>query len=219
LLPDSFWCYDPLTDEPPVNRTPALERGYVSFGCLNNPCKLNDATLLLWARVLAAVGGSRLLLLVPPGAASRELGVRLNAAGIAPRRVDFVPYRPRGEYLRGFHDIDVALDTLPYNGHTTTLDALWMGVPVVSRIGTTCVGRGGLSQLDCLGLAELAADTDAAFVATAVALATDLPRLTALRANLRARLEASALMDADRFARNIESLYRQAWRNYAGSAG
>jgi len=218
LLPDSFWCYDPLCDEPRVNRLPALERGYVSFGCLNNPCKLSDATLQLWARVLAAVAGSRLLLLVPPGSAARELGARSSAAGIAPERVDFVPYRPRSEYLRGFHDIDVALDTLPYNGHTTTLDALWMGVPVVSRIGTTCVGRGGLSQLHCLGLAELAADTDAEFVATAVALATDLPRLTALRASLRARLEASALMDAPRFACNIERLFRQAWRNYAGSA-
>jgi predicted O-linked N-acetylglucosamine transferase (SPINDLY family) len=214
LLPDSFWCYDPLTDAPHVHRPPALERGYVRFGCLNNPCKLSDATLLLWAPVVAAVPDSRLLLLVPPGSARQELSVRLSAAGIAPERVDFAPFRPRGEYLRGYHDIDVALDTVPYNGHTTTLDALWMGVPVVSRIGATCVGRGGLSQLHCLGLAELAVDTDAAFVATAVALATDLPRLTALRANLRARLEASALMDADRFARNIESLYRRAWRHY-----
>jgi predicted O-linked N-acetylglucosamine transferase (SPINDLY family) len=126
-----------------------------------------------------------------------------------------VAFRPRGEYLRTYHEIDIGLDTLPYNGHTTSLDAFWMGVPTVTRLGRTCVGRAGLSQLHQLGLAELAAESDDAFIGRIVALAADLPRLAALRARLRPRMESSPLMDAARFARHLEAAYRQAWSNYA----
>jgi len=217
LLPDAFWCYDPLTDEPEVGPPPALERGHVTFGCLNNPCKLSPASLTLWAKVLAAVPGSRLVLMVPPGSARDKIGMRLAAARIAAERVSYVPFRPRADYLRGFHDIDIVLDTLPYNGHTTNLDALWMGVPVISRSGNTCVGRGASSQMHCLGMPDLVAGSDADFVSAATALAADRPRLTALRAGLRERLTHSPLMDAPRFARNMESLYRLAWRNYVES--
>jgi len=132
--------------------------------------------------------------------------------------VHFVDFRPRAEYLRSYHDIDFGLDTFPYNGHTTSLDALWMGVPTVTRIGATSVGRGGLSQLHHLGLSELAAETDEIFVERAVALARDLPRLAALRQSLRARMQRSALMDAPRFARSIESAYRRAWTETCASS-
>ena len=129
-------------------------------------------------------------------------------------RVGFVEFRPRAQYLRSYHDIDFGLDTFPYNGHTTSLDALWMGVPIVTRVGRTSVGRGGLSQLFHLGLLELAAESDAAFVNKATALANDIPRLAALRSELRARLERSPLMDGARFARNIEEAYRRVWTAY-----
>lgn len=214
-LPDSFWCYDPLTDAVPVGTLPALERGHLTLGCLNNPCKLTDRTLELWSGVMRALPTARLLLMVPEGRHRRRLTETLAARDIVSSRVDFVSFRPRADYLRTYGRVDFALDTFPYNGHTTSLDALWMGVPTVTRVGETCVGRGGLSQLHQLGLSELAAHSDEAFVGIAAALAADLPRLAALRDSLRARLESSALMDGARFARHIENAYRTAWLRYA----
>jgi len=213
-LPDSFWCYDPLDDQPHVNALPAVERGYLTFGCLNNPCKVTAATLRLWGDVMRALPGSRLRLLAPSGRHRRILLERLDERGIAAERVSFAPYRARALYLRSYHDIDIGLDTFPYNGHTTSLDSLWMGVPIITRVGPTCVGRATLSQLFHMGLPELAADSDAGFVGAAVALADDLPRLAELRQSLRARLAQSPLMDAGRFAQNIESAYREIWKDY-----
>jgi len=215
-LPDSFWCYDPLTDRPEVNPLPALERGYLTLGCLNNPCKLTDDTVRLWGGVMHALPDARLLLMAPAGRHRRRLLLRLEAQQIAAQRVSFVEFRPRAQYLHAYHGIDFGLDTIPYNGHTTSLDSLWMGVPVVTRVGRTCAGRGGLSQLYQLNLLELAADSDAAFIGNAVTLAGDVPRLAALRSQLRSRLERSALMDAARFAANIEDAYRRAWSVYCG---
>jgi protein O-GlcNAc transferase len=217
-LADSFWCYDPLTAEPEVNPLPAIERGYLTLGCLNNPCKLTDHTLKLWGEVMRSLPDARLKLMAPAGRHRQRLRERLGAQEIAAARVDFVEFRPRGEYLRTYHDIDFGLDTFPYNGHTTSLDALWMGVPIVTRVGRTCVGRGGLSQLFQVDLTDLAAESDAAFVDKAVSLAKDIARLGALRRTLRARLERSALMDAPRFAKNIERAYRHAWIAYCDSA-
>jgi protein O-GlcNAc transferase len=210
-LADSFWCYDPLTKEPAVNPLPAIERGYLTLGCLNNPCKLTDETLQLWGGVMRALPDARLLLMAPAGRHRRQLLRRLEAQSIAAQRVSFVEFRPRAKYLCSYHDIDFGLDTFPYNGHTTSLDALWMGVPIVTRVGATSVGRGGLSQLYHLDLLDLAAETDAAFVGSAVAIAKNIPRLAALRQQLRSRLEHSPLMDAARFARCIEDAYRRAW--------
>jgi predicted O-linked N-acetylglucosamine transferase (SPINDLY family) len=206
-LPHTFWCYDPLADVP-INPLPALSIGTVTFGCLNNPCKLTDRTLSMWAAVLREVGASRLIVLAPPGRFRQRLADRLAAQGIDLTRVTFHSYRARPEYLQTYHDIDIGLDTFPYNGHTTSLDSFWMGVPVVTRVGQTAVGRGGLSQLHNLGLPELAGDDDAQFVRIAVDLARDLPRLNQLRQSLRSRMERSPLMDAPTFARNIEAAYR-----------
>lgn len=210
-LPDSFWCYDPLTDTPEVNALPTLSNGYPTFGCLNNPCKLSDATFRLWGGVMREVADARLLLMAPDGAARVSLLERLGRHGIGAQRVSFTPFRPRADYLRTYHQIDVGLDTFPYNGHTTSLDSYWMGVPVVTRVGGTSVGRAGLSQLENLGLRELAAHSDARFVETAVQLVRDLPRLREMRGSLRARLAASPLMDGARFAQHVEAVYRSVW--------
>ena len=214
LLPDAFWCYDPLTTEPAVNTLPALERGHLTFGCLNNPCKLTDHTLALWAPVLRALPEARLRLLAPRGRFRIALARRFEVFGIDAARIDFLDFRPRPQYLASYHEIDLGLDTFPYNGHTTSIDALWMGVPSVTRAGRTAVGRGGSSQLHQLGLNDLVARSDAAFTEIALAWAADLERLGELRATLRARLTGSALMDAPRFARSIEEHYRQAWRDH-----
>ena len=138
----------------------------------------------------------------------------LSAAGVEPDRVEFASYRPRERYLELFHQIDISLDTLPYNGHTTSLDSLFMGVPVVTLVGSTVVGRASASQLTNLRLQELIARTPDEYVAVAGALAEDLPRLDALRSSLRERMQSSPLMDAPRFARGIENAYRQMWRRW-----
>ena len=207
-LDGSFWCYDPLTDQPPVNPLPALAGGPFTFGCLNNYCKVTDLTLELWTQVLQAVPGSRLLMLAPRGSARERVRERL---GVAAGLVDFAAYQPRAAYLELYHQIDLGLDTFPYNGHTTSLDSLWMGVPVVSRTGRTAVSRAGLSLLANLGLGELATPSPAEFVRIATTLAGDPGRLAALRGGLRGRMEKSPLMNAARFTRNLEQAYREMW--------
>jgi len=211
-LPDSFWCYDPLTDSPSVNALPALTAQHVTFGCLNNPCKLSDRTLAMWSDVLREVGTAHVVLMAPAGNARQRLAERLERQGIDLQRVHVVPFQARADYLKTYHAIDLGLDTFPYNGHTTSLDSFWMGVPVVTRVGSTAVGRGGLSQLFNLGLTELAAHTDDEFVRIAVELASDLPRLAHLRQRLRPRMEQSPLMDARRFTAHVEAAYRQVWQ-------
>ena len=213
-LPDTFWCYDPLESESAVNALPATEKGYITFGCLNNFCKVNCEVLKLWAQVLKAVAGARLMLLAGEGMHRQQTLDVLAAEGVVGDRVTFVAKKPRPEYLRNYHDIDIGLDTIPYNGHTTSLDSFWMGVPVVTLVGSTVVGRAGFCQLMNLGLPELIADGPEQFVRIAAEWAQDLSRLSALRASLRARMRASPLMDAPRFARNVEAAYRDMWRRW-----
>ena len=210
-LIESFWCYDPCGAETEVNALPAGENAAVTFGCLNNFCKINEPVLKLWARVLGKVRDSRLVISSPVGSHRPRTLEILEKEGVEADRVEFVAPRPRREYLELYHRLDIALDTFPYNGHTTSVDALWMGVPVVSLVGNTPVSRAGLSQLTNLGLPELIAHSETAYVAIAASLARDLPRLASLRSTLRDRMENSVLMDAPRFARNIETAYRAMW--------
>jgi len=214
-LPDTFWCYDPRVGrEIPVSPSPAMDGGIVTFGCLNNFCKLNESTLVLWARVLGGVPRSRLLLLAPQGSVRQRILKHLVDCGIDPERIEFTIHQPRRVYLQLYQRIDIGLDTFPYNGHTTSLDALWMGVPVVTLVGQTPVSRAGWCQLSNLGLQELAAQTPDEFVRIATELAGDLPRLAGLRSTLRQRMEKSPLMDASKFARGIENAYRQMWHTW-----
>jgi protein O-GlcNAc transferase len=217
-LPHSFWCFDPLDGAPEVNAPPS-RAGAVTFGCLNNFCKVNDAVLGLWARVLAQVPGSRLLVLAREGSHRTRTWQVLAQLGIAPERVGFVSPAPRMEYLAYHHALDLILDTFPYTGHSTTLDALWMGVPVVSLCGRPAVSRGGLSLLANVGLRELVAESPEAYVATAVELARDPARLAHLRAGLRERMRASPLMDAAGFARAVTSALRRMWAKWCVGTG
>ena len=214
-LPDKFWCYDAMETDLSVNNPPAQDRGYTTFGCLNNYCKVNDETLKRWGEVLRAVPDSRLLLLCPKGAHRQNA---IDALGIAHARIEFIERLPRREYLKTYHRIDICLDTFPYNGHTTSLDALWMGVPVITLCGTTVVSRAGLSQMTNLGLGMLVARSPAEFLDIAVSLALDPQRLRALRVALRNRMESSPLMDANRFARGMDHTFRRLWRNWCETA-
>jgi protein O-GlcNAc transferase len=217
-LPDCWCCYDPLEA---VATEMVRERaaGPITLGCLNNPCKLNEATLRLWAQVLRCVPESRLLVRAFSMAQRQQIRAVLAQDGIDASRVEVAGYDSRQEHLALHQRIDVALDTLPYNGITTTCDALWMGVPVVSLTGQTAPGRAGKSLLTSVGLAELVCRGAAEFVQATARLCGDRQLLRELRQSLRGRVEASPLMDAPRFARNMEAAYRQMWRQWCARAG
>lgn len=218
MLPDSFWCYDPLTDGVDSGPLPALTNGYVTFGCLNHFRKINEPLLRLWAEVLSRVQDSRLLLLAPPGQARARIVDALGQRGIDSRRIAFTARCARTEYLRIYRQIDVCLDSHPYGGHTTSMDAFWMGVPVVSLVGPTVVGRAAITIAENLRLDSLVANTNEDFAAVAMALATDWDRLRELRQCLRANLQASPLMQGRRFAQALEEAYRQTFRRWCSGA-
>ena len=212
-LPNCFWVFDAGSAAPAVGDLPAAGNRYITFGCLNNFSKITDETLRSrWAPVLRQVPNSRLVVLAPRGSARRGLAEVLASAGIHPDRIQFVDRRPRIDYLGTYNQIDICLDTYPYNGHMTTLDALWMGAPMVTMTGQSPFSRGGASILANAGLSDLVARDSRAFIDIAVSLAADLPRLAEVRSTLRQRMQASPLTDAVRFARDIEAAYRGMWQ-------
>jgi len=219
-LPQTAWCYQP-PPSPPVNPLPALQNNHIVFGSFNSFTKVNEALLKIWAAILHRVPGSRLVLKRKAlGVESVQDRVRqvMRGMGIGPDRLDLRGWVPDSEHIAQYHEIDIALDTFPYHGTTTTCEAMWMGVPVITQIGQSHVSRVGLSLLSSVGLGELAAATSQQYENIAVELALDLPRLQTLRSSLRERMEQSPLMDAPRFARNVEAAYRQMWRSWCTSA-
>jgi predicted O-linked N-acetylglucosamine transferase (SPINDLY family) len=216
-LPQTFWCYEPDGDEIEVGELPQRRSGHITFGCLNNFMKVSRATLELWARVLRANDGSKLLMLAPRDWAQDEVRNTLGQNGVDSARIEFVDIQSRERYLETYNRIDIALDTLPYQGHTTSLDAYWMGVPVVTLVGETVVGRAGLSLASNLELPDWVARDAAQFVRIASRFARDPSSLSALRSELRQRLRRSPLMDAVRFTRDLEAAYRDAWRRFCAA--
>ncbi len=210
-LPDSFWCFGSPGETPAVNGLPALTNGAVTFGCLSKFSKVNARLLDWWSRILHEVPHSRLLLLCPAGESQARVLAQFREQGVEHERLVLTDRLPRSDYFALYHRIDIVLDPFPYNGHMTTGDALWMGLPVISLAGRTQVSRGGLSLLSNLGLPQLVARTPEDYIRLAVKLAGDLSRLAALRAELRGRLQASPLMDVTRFARSLEAAWKQIW--------
>jgi len=135
----------------------------------------------------------------------------MRQSGVDPQRIGFRARVPNADYLALFNDVDLCLDTTPYPGHTTTLDSLWMGVPVITLVGQTSVGRGGLSILSNLGLRHLIATHPDEYVKIAKTIVSDLEQLSGLRQTLRQRMQASPLMDAPRFTANLEAAYFKIW--------
>jgi protein O-GlcNAc transferase len=221
-LSGGLWCYSPEEHAQPlpaVRPPPMLTKGHVTFGCLNKPVKMNRNVLNLWVRLLHQMPSARLLIGVA-GGEDMNHGVRrrFEAAGIPGQRLDIVAKtRTRLEYLERYHDIDVALDTFPFNGMTTTCDALLMGVPVVVLAGNSHVSRSGVSFLNMAGLPQLVAENANQYVRIAADLANDIRRLQSMRATQRARLFESKLCDKEGFARRLEDAYRLMWRGWCGS--
>jgi predicted O-linked N-acetylglucosamine transferase (SPINDLY family) len=213
-LPGTYWCYGQDAAAAPVNELPALKAGRITLGCLNKFPKVSLVALETWAKLLNELDGARLLLHVIAGSSPSRVIQFMADRGIAEDRLEIVGRVSFDEYFKTYHRIDIALDPFPYAGGATTCDALWMGVPVVTLAGRTAVGRAGVSILFHAGLAELIANATDEYVRIAANLAADRPRLAELRATLRQRMQASPLMDAARFARNIEAAYRAMWRTW-----
>ncbi|MGI9108641.1 MAG: tetratricopeptide repeat protein [Opitutales bacterium] len=225
LHPDCWTCFEPAEGYPEVNPLPSAEGRPFTFGCFNNYCKINDAVLHAWSRILNAVPDSRLRLLTKPGTHRRRTLEFMAHQGIGAERIVFQDYAPhtaelsQGKLLGRYHDIDLALDTFPYNGMSTTLDALWMGVPVVSVVDRRNLGRAGLSLLSNVGLPQFAAPTVDAYVETAVRCSQDKPALAKLRSELRGRMLASPLLDAAGFTRKLEAGFRDMWVEWCRRQG
>jgi predicted O-linked N-acetylglucosamine transferase (SPINDLY family) len=212
------WCYGPDSQNVP-SESPATQSGVVTFGCFNNLAKVNDRTLGLWARILDAVPGSRLLLksigFLSMDARRRVRESLCSQSGIGEERLDIRgPEDSHESHLALYREMDIALDTFPYHGTTTTCEALWMGVPVVTLAGRTHVSRVGVSLLTNVGLPELIAESEDDYVRMAVELARDVERLVSYRSNLRDGVLGSQLLDAPSFAREIEGAFRQMWTSW-----
>lgn len=213
-----FLNYQPVTDAPAVAPLPAVSNGHVTFGSFNNFSKINPGVLELWAEVLKQMPGSRLLLKCPAltdATVQERVSAALQALGIGPERVDLLGHtRTRQEHLALYARVDIGLDTFPYNGTTTTCEALWMGVPVLSLVGTRHAGRVGASLLSAAGLSDWLADAPGSFVAIAQSMAADVTGLARVRESLRGQLMESSLCDAAGFVHRLEAAMQQVWARW-----
>ncbi len=217
-LPETRLCFTPPNVDVPVAPLPALTNGYVTFGCFNNLTKINDAVVALWSRVLAAVPESRLLLKsrqLKDVSVQQNIVERFAVHGIGADRLILEAPVPRAEYLVAYQRMDIALDPFPYPGGTVSAEGLWMGVPVLTLAGRHFLSRQGVGLLMNTGLPEWIASDPDDYVARAVAHASDLQGLAALRASLRERFLASPICDAKRFARHFEQALEGMWRGRA----
>jgi len=217
-LPQTFSCYRPAIESPAVGPLPALANGQVTFGCLNNFRKLSEPTIALWARLLAELPTARLLLksqgLDNPQTARRLLE-QFTQAGVSADRIELDgTRRSKEQHLGRYNRVDIGLDPFPYNGTTTTCDALWMGVPVITLEGRTHVARVGISLVTHLGHPEWAAATPDEYVAKCRQLAGNLPALAGVRQQLREQMLHSPLCDASQFIGHLEAAYREMWRRW-----
>jgi predicted O-linked N-acetylglucosamine transferase (SPINDLY family) len=217
-LPEGFSCYRPPVDAPAVSEPPALKNGTIMFGSFNHFAKINPAVLELWARLLGRLPSAQLLLkarsLADPETVACVRAV-FSRHGVTPERVRLqcgelsVP-----AHLALYQGVDIALDTFPYNGTTTTCEALWMGVPVVTLVGSTHVSRVSASLLTSLGRSEWIAHSEDEYIEKCIGLAADLPALAEARAAQRERMRLSPLCDATRFTAHLEAAYRDGWRQW-----
>ena len=217
-LPRVFLCYQPPADAPEPVALPCETSGVVTFGTFSTLAKLSPSTLDAWAAILKRVPNSRLLLKsrLFIEAETRQLySSRLVERGVAAERLTFMdPIPDIAGHLGSYNLIDITLDPFPYNGTTTTCEALWMGVPMIVLAGTCHAGRVGISLLNSIGHSDLVAETVDQYVDIASSLATDLPRLKAMRTGLREQMRASQLCDAVQFTQAMERTYREVWQTW-----
>jgi predicted O-linked N-acetylglucosamine transferase (SPINDLY family) len=214
-LPGCFCCYRPPVSSPEAQDLPALQTGIITFGCLNDPLRINRRVVPIWSEILKRVGGSRLILQLRKrndGKAKKRLKRWFSRHGISDKRVVLEDFKSFDAHLRLYNRIDITLDTFPFNGHTNTCNSLWMGVPVVVMSGRRYIARMGGSLLTAAGLSGLIAGSIDEYINKAVALAEDPGRLQRLRMSLRPALARSSLTNAPCFTLSFESALRRIWR-------
>lgn len=206
-LPTSFWCFNPLEKTPEVQPTPAERNGFVTFGCFGNISKISQRVLSLWARIMRELPDSRLVLKAitfQDEEAKESIRRWLAAADLELARITLVPPDKPEQLYAAYAAIDIVLDTYPFNGGTTSCFALWMGVPIVTLQGEQLVSRMGASMLHTLGLSDLVAEDDDAYVSAATSLARDVPRLARIRREMRPRMLTTPLANGALYAREFE---------------
>ena len=207
-MPDGYICYDPPVYAPPVKPLPALTSGGVTFGCFNNPAKITQPTIDVWAKIFDRLPHARLVLKYRGwnDNSAAQCFIEKFTPAIDPGRIDFLGHSPHADLLAEYQRIDLALDPFPYSGGLTTCEALWMGIPVITCPGETFASRHSLSHLSNVGLTETIARNFDEYVELAVSLAIDLQRLAMLRAGLRKRMADSPLCDGKRFVANFVAM-------------
>jgi len=216
-LPHGFACYAPPADAPAVNALPALQAGFPTFGSLHGIARLNRPVIETWCDILRAIPSARLLIFrnTLQGKVKDEIFHHIADQGIAPHRFDlFHTLHRGGGYMSLYNHIDISLDAFPWSGHTTACQSLWMGVPVITLLGSRHVGRMTAGVLHQIGLDRLIADSRESYVRKAVDLAADVGALSELRGKLRHRMAASALCDGNGFTAGLERAYRGMWREW-----
>jgi protein O-GlcNAc transferase len=210
-------CFRPPSESPSIGPLPATRQGSPTFGSVNSNPKINPGSIALWARVLRQIPTSRMILKFNGGA---DVGIQayyrrqFESHGVEAKRVEIVGHLPFQEYLGLFHRLDLLLDTHPYNGCITTLEGLWMGVPILTLTGQTYVSRVGLSLLKRLGLEVFASSNAEEYVVKACSFASQIDALAQIRQSLRAMMLASPLCDPGRMGRELEQAYRSLWRTW-----
>jgi predicted O-linked N-acetylglucosamine transferase (SPINDLY family) len=221
-MPESYLCFTPPQDAPPVAPPPALSKGHITFGSFNNLSKVNDAVLALWARILAALPNSHLLLKTAQ-LADQSVRNRLTAfftqRGITADRLELLGLAPQDQHLPTYHQVDIALDPFPYPGITTSVEALWMGVPIISLAGQSFMSRQGVGILNHAALPNWIAHSEDDYLAKAIAFSADLNQLATIRSGLRQSLLASPLFDHHRFALHFEATLRSIWQQWCKDCG
>ncbi len=220
-LPKCFLCYQPDRDSPEVNSLPALSARNVTFGSFNNFCKVSPKLLTLWTKILKELPSSLLILkskILSDGPTRKYILDIFETEGIAAERIQLLSWeQSTHSHLATYNRIDIALDTFPYNGATTTCEAMWMGVPVITLEGNVHVSRVGCSILTTIGLPELIAKTEAEYVQKAVKLANDTKTLELLRRRLRTMMIQSPLTDVKGFTVTLEQYYRNIFEKWCRS--
>jgi len=219
-LPDSDVAFEPPTDAPPVDDPPALSQGGITFGSFNVLKKITPEVVAVWSRILTRLPTSRLLLktrALSCATTQRRYAELFAGHGIADERLIFVGGTPPAQHMRWMQRADIALDPFPYAGGRTTLEALWMGLPVITLPRETFGSRHSLSYLSNIGLSELVASSVDHYVELAVDLANDTARLADMRSGLRSRILASPLCDRDRFTRNLSAALSTMWSRWCDS--
>ena len=220
-MPDCFSVYSPPENSPDVVETPARKNGHITFGSFNVPTKMNEDLIGVWATVLSAVPGS-VLTLKTTMFEQASLGDNVIAA-FANHRITADRLRFGGfdasieDHFRRYHEIDIALDSFPYNGTTTSCDAMWMGVPVISLAGDRHISRVGVSLLNNIGHPELVARDREEYVSIAKTLADDIEKLNAMRLMLRSKMSGSPLMNGAKLTEQLESHLGGIWHEHSES--